>query len=379
MTTAVAERERPPEVEPDKLAVFRQQDAIVAKLKKHLDLKVVDLNDKKGLAAVHAARMEARDARIAVEKTRKKMNEEALAWQKTVNAEAKRVTAAIEPIESYLQGAEDAVEAEKDRIKREAEEVKRAKIKQRFDALQAVGYTGPMMDVPDLFDDEFTARLKDATEAKAHRDRLAEEEQQRQASEAAQLKKLAEEVAAQRAKEEAAATEKRRQEEAALKAERERLAGVQRTQEEQAAKVRAEQERVSAEQAKEAARLQAEQQRISDEAAARQRAIELEWAMQEAAERARKESEERHAREQAEAKATAERKAAQDKADAEAREQARLKSEREKPQREKLHGVAVSVLKLAENVPTGPGCNLVCEVLHEAVDRIREIANGPLN
>ena len=69
---------------------------------------------------------------------------------------------------------------------------------------------------------------------------------------------------------------------------------------------------------------------------------------------------------------------AREKADAEAKEAARLKAESERPQREKLHRIADAVLRLSQDVPTGPGCGLVCGVLHDAIDRIREIANGPL-
>src|SRR5688572_7837235 len=110
--TAVAERE--PEVATeatDELAVFRKQDAIVADLReKYMGLTVNGINDAKGLRAVHDARIIVRDARIAVEKTRKKLNEESLERTRKINAEAKRVTAMLEPIESHLQEQENEVE-----------------------------------------------------------------------------------------------------------------------------------------------------------------------------------------------------------------------------------------------------------------------------
>lgn len=355
MTTAVAERE--PKAE-DGLAVFRKQDAIVADLKKHLSLKVAGVNDKKGLAAVHEARIEARDARIAVEKTRKKLNEDAQDHIKKVNSEAKRITAEIVPVETYLQEQEDAIEAEKARIKQAADDARKAKIKQRFDALQACGYQGDMMAVPELTDEAFAKLLADAQATKAEADRLAEEARQQQAAEAERLRKLEADAAAERARQEAEAAEQRRKEEAALAAERERLAEITRKQEAEAARLRAEQERIEADK----------------QAAAR--AAELERARVEAAEKARIETEARLKREAEEAKAAANREAVRIAEKAKADEAARLKAEAERPQREKI--LAVASLLDAIEVPDGPGAKAVAKAIERCMNEIQAIANGPL-
>jgi hypothetical protein len=370
MSNAVAELEPEAAAEQqDGLALIRKQDAIVKELKKHLSLTIAGVNDKKGLAAVHDARIEARDARIAVEKTRKKLNEDAQAWQKKVNAEAKRVTDDIVLIETSLRDKEDAIETEKARIKAAADEARRIKVKQRYDALQACGYTGDMMAVPEMADEAFAKVLATAQAEKVLRDRAAEEERQRQAAEAE------------------AAAEATRKASAALDAERERLAAIQKQQEADAAakrkaeeaELKAERERLTAvkrQQDAEAERLRAEQARIEEDRQAHARAAEIERARAEASERSRVETEQRLAREAEAARLADERKAAQERADAEAKEAERLKAEALKPQREKLLAVA-SALDAIE-VPDGPGSREVYKAIERCMNEIQEIANGPL-
>lgn len=363
MTTAVAERESQTA---DELAVFRKQDAIVADLRdKYMGLKIDGLNDRKGFDAVHDARMIVKRARVDVEKTREQLKKESLERGRRIDAEAKRVTALLAPIEEHLEAEETAVTTERERIKAAAEEQRKAKVKARFAALQALGYTGDLMAVPEMTDDEFVTTMGAAREAKAERDRMAEEERQRQAAEQARLKQLEEQEAADRAKLEeserqrlAAEAEERRKETERLAAERAELDRQRKAQDEEQASVRREHEA-------ERAKIEAER-----------RAVELEKAKQEAAQKAREEAEREHAikvaREKAEAAAEAKRMAEKAKAD----EAVRLKAEAERPQRDKLIAVALAVLRV--EVPDGPGHHAVCEVLSEAAERINDIAKGPL-
>lgn len=349
MTQAVAERE--PEVAADaadELAVFRKQDAIVADLReKYMGLTIDGIDDSKGFKAVHEARMIVKNARVDVEKTRVKLKADVLERGRKIDAEAKRVTALLAPIEEHLESEENAVTAEKQRIKDEAEATRKAIIKQRFDALQAAGYTGDMMAVPEMSNDAFEEVLKVAQSDKAERDRLAALERDRVAAEQERLRKLESEQAEARRKAEAEAAEQRRKEEAELAAERERLAVIQRKQDEEAARLRAEQQK-----------------------------IELEKAKQEAAERARKETEERLAREAENAKALAAAEQARLKEEEAASEAARLKAEAERPHREKILAIADAVDALT--APEGPKHDAVALALSECANRIRGIANGKL-
>lgn len=317
-------------VEKPELIQFRKQDAAIAQLaEQYMPLRIDGISDKQGFKAVHDARMVVKNTRIAVEKKRKELKEDALRYGQAVDAEARRLTALLEPIESHLQLEEDAVVNERERIKRAAEEAKRAALQKRLDALLAVGVVGNPLAVADMTEERFTASLAEATTAFHER---------------------------QKAEAEAAA--KRRQEEEALAAERSRLAEIKRQQD------------------AEATRLAAERKKIEDQEAAHKRALELEAAKREAAEKARLETEQRIAREQAAAKAAEEAKAAKEKAAADAAEAARIKAEQERPQRERLLAVADAVASIG--VPLGPGSLKVTEILRDAAKRIQGIANGPL-
>lgn len=95
-----------------------------------LKLTVADLSDAKTFEQVRLARAECRTERVAVEKHRKEKVEDAVKFQRVVNAKAKAITAEIEAIEDPLDALIKAKEEEKDRIRREAEEAERARIEQ---------------------------------------------------------------------------------------------------------------------------------------------------------------------------------------------------------------------------------------------------------
>lgn len=110
----------PPDVQ-TQLATFSPTDAAIAVLaEEYLPLTIAGLDDVVGYAAVHRARMDMRNKRVAVEKVRKKLKSDSLAYGRKVDAEAKRLTALLEPIESHLLREEKAVDDEKERIKNAA-------------------------------------------------------------------------------------------------------------------------------------------------------------------------------------------------------------------------------------------------------------------
>lgn len=286
MATATLTAPEAPAVRPE-LAEWRKQDAAIAKLaEQYGGLKIDGIDDKKGFALVHDARLEVKHLRVAVEKKRVELKADALAYGRAVDSEAKRLTGLLEPIETHLEAEETAVVQERERIKQAAAEAHKAKVKARFDLLKAVGFDGDYMAVPEMTDDAFADAVAKARAAKEERDRLAslerEAAEQRRITEQAeaarlrqieaeaqeQARKAAAEVEARRQAEEAAQAEQRRKEKEALNAERIRLAEIQAEQE-------------------------AERQRLAEQ----QRQIELERARQEAAERSRMETERRLTRE----------------------------------------------------------------------------------
>jgi hypothetical protein len=95
-------------------------DAAVAEMKEmYMGLVITDLEDTEQYKVVHTAHMTVRGKRIEVDKKRKELKADALAWGKKVQSEANRIFALIEPIETHLKGEKDRVQDEKDRIEQE--------------------------------------------------------------------------------------------------------------------------------------------------------------------------------------------------------------------------------------------------------------------
>ncbi|MCI0537691.1 MAG: hypothetical protein L0Z50_20955 [Verrucomicrobiales bacterium] len=95
--------------EKPELIQFRKQDAAIAELvAKYGNLRINGLDDKKGFADVHEARMIVKNTRVAIEKKRNELMADALECARKVDEEANRLFAMLEPIESHLEA--EAVE-----------------------------------------------------------------------------------------------------------------------------------------------------------------------------------------------------------------------------------------------------------------------------
>lgn len=84
-----------------------------------MPLTIAGIDDKAGYKAVHAARMKVKNLRVAVEKKRKELKADALAYGKLVDSIAGEITEMIEPIEESLRIKQDAIDMEVERIKAE--------------------------------------------------------------------------------------------------------------------------------------------------------------------------------------------------------------------------------------------------------------------
>jgi DNA repair exonuclease SbcCD ATPase subunit len=82
-----------------------------------MPLVIRGIDDTVGFKAVHAARMTVKNHRVAVEKRRKELKEDALRYGQAVDAAAKNITALLSPIEDHLASEEKTVNEEKERIK----------------------------------------------------------------------------------------------------------------------------------------------------------------------------------------------------------------------------------------------------------------------
>lgn len=231
-------------------------------------LKINGMADRAGYAVAHAARMELRDARILIDKTRKAETAEAQTYIKTCNAVAKYLTNIIAPTEDALSAEEAAydaeVEAEKGRKQAEAA----AKLQKRIELLQEYGQPFNLAELTLMTDTQFgflaaTAEegwkakeaLRIETERKAKE--FEEAEKQRQLAEIARAleieaalelsRKAKEEELAEEAKRLAAEREALRKEREAVEAAK--AAQAQRERDEVIAKAAADRARAEAEQA----------------------------------------------------------------------------------------------------------------------------------
>lgn len=128
------------EVIKTEIAKLNLNDVAIAEIaKEYLALKVEGIEDKKGLQAVHNARMYVKGKRVEIEKKRKELKADSIAFGKAVDAEAERLTEQLKPIEAHLQAEEAKVEAEKQRIKEEAEKAEAERVQSRVMVLLALG------------------------------------------------------------------------------------------------------------------------------------------------------------------------------------------------------------------------------------------------
>jgi len=226
---------------------------------KYLPLTVAGIEDKEGLKVVKAARLLCRGARVAIEKTRKEAKEESLRYGQKVDAEAKRLTSLIEPIELHLTNQEELVEREIARLAKEKED---AVFAARHAMIVEAGGAVSEKFLRLMKEDEFLAEL-----ARVKIETLNRIE--REAAEAIEKKRLADEAEALRLERAELARLRREQEEL--------LAAERKKQDDAAAAQRAEQRRIDREREAndaERARLEAaaaaqraEQDRLSREAA----------------------------------------------------------------------------------------------------------------
>lgn len=313
-------------------------------------LVVTDISQKTEMAQARLARLELKEARVTMDKTRKGLVEGLKARTSKIDATARVIREKMEELEETLKASEEFAE-------RHAEKV-RAELKAQREKELA-----PLMDSPIVTD---LAALSEADYAKV----LTDAKLLRQSK----LNAAARAEAEAKAKAEAERVERERiaAENARLKAEaedRERLAEIER-------------KRIEAERVEERKKAEAERQRVEAERAEERRKAEAEAAR--VAEIARKERAEIQAKARAEAEAAAAeaarlRSELEAKARAEAKEAARVEAERfaaEKaakkaaaaPDKAKLEAFAEVVRALPLPVLSNPfvTTKLVAEIEHLA-------------
>ena len=335
-------------------------DAAIAKMEAdYMGLTINGLNDKAGFAMVHSARMDVKNKRLAVEKRRKELKADALAWGKKVDGRANEIFSKLAPIEEHLDAEEGKITKEKARQEAEAKRIKEVQAQERVDQMASVGVSLAFLQAMEMNEDHFRQRLAVATEEYAREQARIADEKRKEAERLEAERKSREEeskrIASERAELERIRAEenaKRKEQEAILRAEREALEAKRREEE---ARARAERESI-----------EAERRKVEDARREQEHREAVAKAEKEAAERSIRESKERaerEAREKAEAEAAAK---------AEAERQDRLR-----PDREKLQVWAASLLDVSCTTPESPEAKaIVTEARKRLVSLNRYIVNA---
>ena len=169
------------------LAEFDEPKQAIAMVKSYGTLTLAD----DGIGKVEQAHKQVKRLRIDIDSRRKSLNEGALTYQRTVNAEAKRLTAEIEPIETALSSQRQIHEEILLKEQQEKHAAKRAILTARIEKLAQAGcIVNDVAALEAMTDDEFLLHCVSEV-AKAVSMRL-EQEAARKAAEDIEIARLAE-------------------------------------------------------------------------------------------------------------------------------------------------------------------------------------------
>jgi hypothetical protein len=192
-----------------------------------MEFASLDASTSEGYEQVKRAVALCRKTRSMIEEKRKFLNEEALKHQRTVNAEAKRITVLIEEVEEPLKAKKQAVDDEVERKRKELEEKRRSVIQGRIDEfLRETGKSLPWATAETLSDAEYELALETGKAEKQRLDaaeaaRIESERIERERIEAE--RKAAQEELARLKAEQAAEQAKLREAQAELDRQREEI------------------------------------------------------------------------------------------------------------------------------------------------------------
>ncbi len=253
------------------LAKLGVTDQRIAELKsKFGNMPAVAVGDTAGYKQLTSAIAEVRDDRVAVERRRKELVENAVKWQKLVNTEASRIKAELESIEEPLKANKKIIDDEKDRIREAAAQAERDRIKRIQDGIE--NFRSFLIEAATSDSQGIRQLIIDLERCDILKDRFQEfydqalsvyQESLTKLNEMLAAKVNAEEVAKQQeaervrlAEEQSRIAEQQRVEAEKLAAERKAFEDQQRAEQQRQAAIQAEIER---QQAEERAKLKAEQ------------------------------------------------------------------------------------------------------------------------
>jgi len=169
------------------LAEFDEPKQAIAMVKSYGTLTLAD----DGIGKVEQAHKQVKRLRIDIDSRRKSLNEGALTYQRTINAEAKRLTEEIEPIETALSSQRKIHDEILLKEQQEKHAAKRKVLTDRIERLAQAGcIAGDVAAIEQMTDDEFQLHFL-SEQRKAEMIRI-EQEAARKAAEDTEIERLAE-------------------------------------------------------------------------------------------------------------------------------------------------------------------------------------------
>ena len=276
-------------IESKPVALYDVTDAAIEELKQELTGLAEYSAVSKGITKV-------RTLRTRIEATRKQLKADSLAWGRKVDAEAKRITEALEAIEEPLKRLKQQIDEAKEREKAAIEAARRVEIENRIRLFADLEYPINPLVVAEFTKEELNEELAKASEA--FKAVLADRKLKAEQAEAERLRVIAEEKSkAEALRLERIALAKERAELEAEKAKRDEADRLRREAvEEQERIARIEQARIKAEQEEahrkanealeaERAKLQAERDKLEAKQREDQAKIDAERSAKQEAER----------------------------------------------------------------------------------------------
>tara|TARA_R110000824_G_scaffold172434_1_gene350302 strand:- start:31740 stop:32504 length:765 start_codon:yes stop_codon:yes gene_type:complete len=174
------------------IAKFGSPDDIIAEFSAdYMSLQVSGPDDDAGYETAKTALDRVKRMRIDTENVRKELKKDALKYGKTVDAESNRIKALLEPIEKHLKTQADIVRLEKARLKAAADAEAKEILAERVKILSDLGVPVNLELVERMDADEFAVALMVAKKEFETSEGLrieADQKQQRDAAELAELR-----------------------------------------------------------------------------------------------------------------------------------------------------------------------------------------------
>jgi hypothetical protein len=155
-------------------------EAIEQYREEFLPLTISGLDDHEGYEKVKNARLFIKGERVNVKKKRVELKASALEYGRAVDAEAKRITTAIEEVEDHLMAEQKKIDDENARIKFEKQQ--REKLPDRIAKLVEIGVMQDVISADELVkldDVAFADLLNRLTAEKLEKQRISQEETER--------------------------------------------------------------------------------------------------------------------------------------------------------------------------------------------------------